>query len=58
MNIGEWVFKRAAVYPDGLFLTEEGERTFTNREFNKRVNRMAHALETGVSSGASGWPFS
>jgi fatty-acyl-CoA synthase len=45
MNIGEWVFKRAAVYPEALFLTEEGERTFTNREFNKRVNRMAHALE-------------
>ncbi|MBA4421648.1 MAG: o-succinylbenzoate--CoA ligase [Syntrophus sp. (in: bacteria)] len=45
MNIGEWVFKRAAVYPDGIFLTEEGVRTFTNREFNKRVNRMAHALE-------------
>ncbi len=45
MNIGEWVFKRAVVYPDSLFLTEEGKRTFTNREFNKRVNRMAHALE-------------
>lgn len=52
MNIGEWVFKRAAVYPDGLFLTEEGERTFTNREFNKRVNRMAHGLENwGVVRG-------
>jgi fatty-acyl-CoA synthase len=52
MNIGEWVFKRAAVYPDGIFLTEEGERTFTNREFNRRVNRMAHALESwGVVRG-------
>ena len=52
MNIGEWVFKRAAVYPESLLLTEEGERTFTNREFNRRVNRMAHALEGwGVARG-------
>jgi len=52
MNIGEWAFKRAAVYPEALFLTEEGKRTFTNREFNLRVNRMAHALESwGVVRG-------
>ncbi len=52
MNIGEWVSKRAAVYPDGLFLTEEGERIFTNRDFNQRVNRMAHALVSwGVVKG-------
>jgi fatty-acyl-CoA synthase len=44
MNIGEWVFKRAVTYPEGPFLKEEAERSFTNREFNERVNRMAHAL--------------
>jgi fatty-acyl-CoA synthase len=44
MNVGEWVFKRALTYPEGPFLKEEDERSFTNREFNDRVNRMAHAL--------------
>jgi fatty-acyl-CoA synthase len=44
MNIGEWIFKRAALYPERPFLKEEEARSFTNREFNERVNRMAHAL--------------
>jgi fatty-acyl-CoA synthase len=44
MNIGEWVSTRALTYPEGPFLKEEEVRTFTNREFNERVNRMAHAL--------------
>ncbi len=44
MNVGEWIFKRAAVHPEGPFLKEEEVRAFTNREFNERVNRMAHAL--------------
>ncbi len=52
MNIGEWIFKRAVTYPDGPFLKEEEERAFTNREFNERVNRMAHALTAwGVGRG-------
>jgi fatty-acyl-CoA synthase len=52
MNVGEWVFKRAATYPEGPFLKEEEERSFTNREFNRRVNRMAHALAAwGVGRG-------
>ena len=52
MNIGEWIFKRAVTYPDGPFLKEEEERAFTNREFNERVNRMAHALASwGVGRG-------
>ena len=52
MNVGEWVFKRAVTYPDGPFLKEEEERSFTNREFNERVNRMAHALAAwGVGRG-------
>jgi fatty-acyl-CoA synthase len=52
MNVGEWVFKRAVTYPDGPFLKEEEERSFTNREFGGRVNRMAHALAAwGVGRG-------
>jgi fatty-acyl-CoA synthase len=44
MNVGEWVFKRAWTCPEAPFLQEEGGRAFTNRAFNGRVNRMAHAL--------------
>ena len=52
MNVGEWVFKRAATYREGLFLKEEETRSFTNCEFNERVNRMAHALIAwGVGKG-------
>jgi fatty-acyl-CoA synthase len=52
MNIGEWIFKRAVTYPEGPFLKEEEERSFTNREFNERVNRTAHALAAwGVGRG-------
>jgi len=52
MNVGEWIFKRAAIYPEGPFLNEEEARSFTNREFNERVNRMAHALTAwGVGKG-------
>jgi len=52
MNVGEWVFKRALTYPEDPFLKEESDRSFTNREFNERVNRMAHALAAwGVGRG-------
>jgi fatty-acyl-CoA synthase len=52
MNVGEWIFKRAAIYPEGPFLKEEEARSFTNREFNERVNRLAHALTAwGVGKG-------
>ncbi|MRR16549.1 MAG: hypothetical protein EG826_08865 [Deltaproteobacteria bacterium] len=43
MNIGEWITKRAIIAPDKPFLTEKS-KTFTNRQFNRRVNRTAHAL--------------
>ncbi|MFC1849232.1 class I adenylate-forming enzyme family protein [candidate division CSSED10-310 bacterium] len=43
MNCGEWISKRAANYPDHLFLKDE-ELTLNNLEFNVRVNRMAHCL--------------
>ena len=52
MNVGELVSKRALTYPKGPFLKEEGERSFTNSEFNERVNRMTHALAAwGVGRG-------
>jgi len=54
MNVGEWIIKRARRNPDGPFLKEEerGDRAFTNRQFNERVNRMAHALlDMGVVKG-------
>jgi len=54
MNVGEWVFKRALTDPDSPFLkeTERTDRSYTNREFNLRVNRTAHALMSlGVVTG-------
>lgn len=44
MNIGQWISKRARLYPGRPFLKEEDGREFNNREFDRRVNRMAHAL--------------
>ena len=43
MNIGEWITKRAIITPDKPFLTEKN-KAYTNRQFNRRVNRTAHAL--------------
>lgn len=52
MNIGEWVSKRARLYPKRLFLKDEDGRVFSNEEFNIRVNRMAHAVKhMGVARG-------
>jgi len=52
MNVGEWIFKRASIDPERPFLKEEEARSFTNREFNERVNKMAHALTAwGVGKG-------
>jgi fatty-acyl-CoA synthase len=54
MNVGEWVTKRAATDPDLDFLVEaeREDRAYTNREFDERVNRTAHALMSlGVSGG-------
>jgi hypothetical protein len=44
VNIGEWISKRACLNPEKLFLKEEDGREFSNAEFDRRVNRMAHAL--------------
>jgi fatty-acyl-CoA synthase len=43
MNIGEWITKRALVHPERPFLKHE-DLTLDNRQFNQRVNRMAHTL--------------
>jgi len=44
MNIGEWVSKRARLHPGRLFLKDEDGRVFSNEDFDRRVNRMAHAI--------------
>jgi fatty-acyl-CoA synthase len=51
MNIGEWSWKRARLWPERLFL-KQGDQSCTNREFNDRVNRMAHVLMAkGIQKG-------
>ncbi len=45
MNIGEWVLKRARTHPQRPFL-KHGGLAFDNRQFNARVNRLAHLLAT------------
>jgi fatty-acyl-CoA synthase len=48
MNVGNWVGKRALLYPERPFLKEDGQE-WNNRQFDARVNRTAHALlELGV----------
>lgn len=52
MNIGDWISKRARLYPERPFLKEEDGREFDNMAFDRRVNRMAHALgNLGLSRG-------
>ncbi|MBW1644011.1 MAG: long-chain fatty acid--CoA ligase, partial [Deltaproteobacteria bacterium] len=47
----EWIYKRALTYPDRPFL-KCGNIEYNNRQFNERVNRMAHAfLKLGVKKG-------
>jgi len=51
MNVGEWIYKRALTYPDRPFL-KCGNLAYNNRQFNEKVNRMAHALiKLGVKKG-------
>jgi fatty-acyl-CoA synthase len=51
MNLGEWTYKRALTYPDRPFL-KQGDLRYNNREFNEKVNQMAHALiGLGVKKG-------
>ncbi len=51
MNLGEWVYKRALTYPERPFL-KCGTLEYNNRQFNERVNQMAHALiKLGVKKG-------
>jgi fatty-acyl-CoA synthase len=51
MHIGDWVAKRARLYPGHLFVKEDG-RELDNAAFNARVNQTAHALSAlGVAKG-------
>ena len=51
MNIGEWSSKRAHLYPDRLFLKQDGFLC-TNRQFDQRVNRAArHFLDLQIAQG-------
>lgn len=51
MNVGEWIYKRALTYPDRPFL-KQGNLKYNNRQFNEKVNQMAHALiKLGVKKG-------
>jgi len=43
MNVGEWIFKRALIYPQRPFIKQE-DRAYSNRQFNARVNQTARAL--------------
>ncbi len=54
MNVGQWIYQRAVTDPDRPFVldVDGGMRSFDNREFNRRTNRMAHALKVaGVGKG-------
>lgn len=51
MNCGEWISKRAWIHPDDMIL-KDGNEVLTNREFNRRVNRVGRVLQTlGVAKG-------
>ena len=51
MNLGEWVYKRALTYPDRPFL-KCGNLEYNNRQFNEKVNKIAHALiKLGIKKG-------
>ncbi|MDD5168914.1 MAG: AMP-binding protein, partial [Syntrophales bacterium] len=51
MNVGEWIRKRALVYPESPFL-QDSDRIYNNRRFDERVNRTAHALRNlGIGKG-------
>ena len=45
MNVGEWTTKWAELYPDEPWV-KCGDQIFTRREFNRRVNQTARALQS------------
>ena len=51
MNVGEWPLRWAVRSPEGIAL-KFGDLELTKKEFNLRVNRLAHALqEQGIRKG-------
>lgn len=52
MNVGQWVSKWALLEPDSTMLVCDDGRAYTYSEFNRRVNRLAHALrDIGINRG-------
>lgn len=51
MNVGEWPTRWAARYPDEPYI-KYGDLSLTKREFNVRINRLAHTFqEMGLRKG-------
>jgi fatty-acyl-CoA synthase len=51
VNVGEWPTRWAARYPDEPYI-KYGELELTKREFNARINRLAHTFqEMGLRKG-------
>ena len=51
MNIGDWLYKRSWFTPDRPAILFD-DRALTYAEFNKRVNRLCHAMmEKGLKTG-------
>ncbi len=51
LNVGEWATRWAARYPDEPYV-KYGDLELTKKEFNVRINRLAHAfLEHGIKKG-------
>ncbi|MHB8894564.1 MAG: o-succinylbenzoate--CoA ligase [Candidatus Geothermincolia bacterium] len=52
MNVGEWTTIRARLDPDRQIVVCDDGRTFTNIEFNRRVNKLANSLaDVGITRG-------
>ncbi len=53
MNVGEWTTRRARLNPEGIFVVcDDDDRSYTNAEFDRRVNRLANALPSmGITRG-------
>ena len=52
MNVGEWTTIRARLDPSGMIVECDDGRSYTNLEFNRRVNRLANSLPgVGITRG-------
>jgi fatty-acyl-CoA synthase len=55
MFFGDWLYRRELLTPDNIALidAENGDQQITYRQWNRRVNRLAHFLQTqwGIKKG-------